>query len=307
MELNNLPAKGLTSNWPKQEVKIKNKKKILFRSKYECVWKWPEPTGLESGVWLHLPKTLLTWKIDNLCSEGTTPQSHPSVHRHGGRSLWASDISGEVSFSGCEFTSDCSKRFCIKLHFLTPSRTTSHTTFRFSSLCEAPENQVGNEHVCALFFGKNSRSQIAKEEQAKSAALKTSALWATHSSPGQVSCSSTPVFVFALQTDLVVGAFHHTAGAQNLRLGSCCLFVLQVLLSNLEKKKKNMKRKSIKSTTLHAVPWVPHKEERGETVVTLFLISRTSFGLVFIGMNWLATAAWRAPSSFDHCEHAMRC
>lgn len=35
---------------------------------------------------------------------------------------------------------------------------------------------------------------------------------------------------------------------------------------------------------------------------TLFLISRTSFGLVFIGMNWLATAAWRTPSSFDHCK-----
>lgn len=85
------------------------------------------------------------------------------------------------------------------------------------------------------------KSQIAKEKFVKSAALTTRASWATHSSPGQHSCSSTRVFVFASQTDLVVGAFHHTAGAQNLRLGSCCLFVLQVLLSNLENTEKEWK------------------------------------------------------------------
>lgn len=38
---------------------------------------------------------------------------------------------------------------------------------------------------------------------------------------------------------------------------------------------------------------------------TLFLISRTSFGLVFKGMNWFATAAWRSPSSFVHCKHQV--
>lgn len=39
--------------------------------------------------------------------------------------------------------------------------------------------------------------------------------------------------VFKSHTDLVVGAFHHSAGTQNLRLGSCGLYVLQVLLSDL--------------------------------------------------------------------------
>lgn len=36
------------------------------------------------------------------------------------------------------------------------------------------------------------------------------------------------------QTDLGEGAFHHGASAQDLRLGSCCLYVLQVLLPDLQ-------------------------------------------------------------------------
>lgn len=36
------------------------------------------------------------------------------------------------------------------------------------------------------------------------------------------------------RTDLVEGSFHHRAGAQDLRLGSCCLYVLQVLLPDLQ-------------------------------------------------------------------------
>lgn len=58
----------------------------------------------------YLLNSLLTWKIDNLCSEGTMPQSHSSAHRHGGPSLCASDISGEVTLSGCEFPSDYKRR-----------------------------------------------------------------------------------------------------------------------------------------------------------------------------------------------------
>lgn len=41
------------------------------------------------------------------------------------------------------------------------------------------------------------------------------------------------VFIYS-QTDLVKGTFHHGAGTQNLRLGPCCLYVLQVLLPDLQ-------------------------------------------------------------------------
>lgn len=39
-------------------------------------------------------------------------------------------------------------------------------------------------------------------------------------------------------TDLVKGPFHHSASTQNLRLGSCSLYVLQVLLPDLTIKQK---------------------------------------------------------------------
>lgn len=94
------------------------------------------------------------------------------------------------------------------------------------------------------------------------------------------------------QTDLVKATFHHSASTQNLGLGPGCFYVLQVLLPNLSKNiKKNLK------SLRHKMP-----QSRRNHCDTLFLISRTSFGLVFIGMNWLAAAAWRTPSSFDHCK-----
>lgn len=49
------------------------------------------------------------------------------------------------------------------------------------------------------------------------------------------------------QTDLVKAPLHHGAGAQNLGLGTCCFYVLKVLLPNLNNQKKKKKLKVISS------------------------------------------------------------
>lgn len=67
-----------------------------------------------------------------------------------------------------------------------------------------------------------------------------------------------------------------------------CRFCSRILGKILTKNLKSLR---------HELP-----QSRRNHCDTLFLISRTSFGLVFIGMNWLAAAAWRTPSSFDHCK-----
>lgn len=128
-----------------------------------------------------------------------------------------------------------------------------------------------------------------------------------YSSPGEDSCGSEVHMRFLhSQTDLVEGTFHHSAGTQNLRLGPCCLYVLQVLLSDLQAKTfQVIKEQLTRSTTGTLDGYRLVKKEK--MCDTLFLISRTSFGLVFIGMNWLATAAWRTPSSFVHCKHHIKC
>lgn len=68
----------------------------------------------------------------------------------------------------------------------------------------------------------------------------------------------------------------------------------------LKNKTKPTNKKN--QTNLKVISSQKSLQWNGNRCGTLFLISRTSFGLVFIGMNWLATAAWRTPSSFDHCE-----
>lgn len=79
-------------------------------------------------------------------------------------------------------------------------------------------------------------------------------------------------------TDLGIGAFHHSTGTQNLRLRACSLYVLQVLLTNLKIKHIFQDKKKKKTTT-------KSPSVSTEFSNTLIRISRTSFGLVFNGMN----------------------
>lgn len=148
-----------------------------------------------------------------------------------------------------------------------------------------------------MLFGWNSRAKLQKKKKwAKSAAL------ATRSSPGQDNCSSTSVFRVCFTNwpgcRSVPPHCWHTEPGTGALLSFC---PAGSALGSLKKKRK----RKTQHENYHPVPWMPLEEVRGETLDTLFLISRTSFGLVFIGMNWLATAAWRAPSSFDHCKHVM--
>lgn len=83
---------------------------------------------------------------------------------------------------------------------------------------------MGHEHVLWLKL----KSQIAKKRNELNLQH-----WQHVHHQVRTTAAAQVCFVFASRTDLVVGAFHHTAGAQNLGLGPCCLFVLQVLLSDL--------------------------------------------------------------------------
>lgn len=114
---------------------------------------WVDRFGEQSEI--TSTKTLLTWKIDNLCSEGITRQlqSHPSVHRHGGHVL-VSDIRGEVTLSAKDVGSDYNKRgfdwnhidFCC---WGSMFRATSRTIFRLCSILGTSDTWTGYENGCS--------------------------------------------------------------------------------------------------------------------------------------------------------------
>lgn len=69
----------------------------------------------------------------------------------------------------------------------------------------------------------------------------------TYSFPGQDGYSRR--FACAAFTAyLGKGAFHHSTGTQNLRLGACCLYVLQILLPDLQDKQTKYRHKLILMT-----------------------------------------------------------